>query len=626
MCGLWVSLNIDSSEVGRSLSAMDAVAHRGPDGKRLLSVQTSCGELNLGHRRLSIYDITQEAAQPMQRGDLSVVFNGSIYNFKDLRTELQTFGVSFTTTSDTEVLLAAWTHWGYDLFRRLDGMFALIIFDAARQQLIAARDRFGEKPLHLWRSASGSGFAFSSELQQFAHAGIIEKCLNWDVAKVFLDLGIAERGPHTFIKGIDRVLPGTCITIDLTGSRPEWSSRRVCDRYSPNKEAAFKDPAVAAEALRDALRSSVSLRLVADVPVGSCLSGGLDSSSIARLAAQILPMEQSFECVFASFDEKDWNGRQVGEQMFAEAAASLPNMNLHHVRPSDTEIASCIDDLCLHQGEPFASTSVIAQRLVFAHARSLGLKVMLDGQGADELLVGYSGMVTFGLADTLASRGFKALQEESEALEISNEGLDVHLLKRSAIGALLPEPLRRGIARMRGNWPPKEQLTYGAMPSSPKAVPSLSRLDSQIVHLLSDLSLPSLLRYEDRNSMSFGVESRLPFLGLEVTRVISAIPSSTMYANGRSKAPLREAMRGIVPDVIIDRRDKMGFQTPSQRWMTGPLRQWMQQGVEHACKSLPNHVNTQKARALARDITNNATSVFRLASLGNWMLINKIEL
>lgn len=629
MCGIWASIGWTEGDThANALAGLNAANTRGPDGQQLDIIDTPCGPLFLGHRRLAVYDLQPRAAQPMQRGPLTAVFNGALYDFKEVRATLSAAGASFQTDGDTEVLLEAWLRWGPDCLTRFDGMFAIILYDARTHTLHLARDRFGEKPLHIIKS--DRGFAAASEINQFRAADMLRNArANIDVVCDFLDLGQAEAGRHTFFAGVDRVLPGHHLVWDLSGSKPKAMVSHLLFPSRKSIDKSLSDPKNAAQALRAALDVSVARRMVADVKVGSCLSGGLDSTAIVRIAARGGLNSDGLECICAVFDEEDPSGLNLSERQFAKAAADQSGINLHFITPTSQDLTQTMSDVVARQGEPFAHTSIAVQHFVFKAAKELGIVVMLDGQGADELFGGYSGMLGARLADVLLREGLSSWRDAIAAFAADGADLDAATLKRATLNALLPEALRRNLARARGRWPRPDQLTIRDMSFEPERIAGLSRFESLIANLTTTRSLPSLLRYEDRNAMSFGIETRLPFLSREVADLGEQIPGHVKARAGWTKAVLRDGVQDVVPELITRRRRKLGFVSPHDRWMAGPLAPWARAGVEAAKERFGPALSTRGvASALAGLGTDQSANAacFRLASLGHWAETNHVAL
>jgi asparagine synthase (glutamine-hydrolysing) len=633
MCGIWASVGTNYSGDGLAW-----VAHRGPDGGATLDLKTGVGPLSLGHRRLAIYDTSEDGIQPMQRGTLTVCFNGAIYNFLALRAQLQAQGQTFTSQSDTEVLLAAWDAWGPSCLAQLEGMFAFVLYDARIQKLYAVRDRYGEKPLHFISPGQGSshhggGLAFASEIGQFHAEGRTQGRIQVATVRRFLDFGLAETGSQTFWAGIARVLPGHLLEVDLHTDRILVGEQKCwLPTATAQTQEAFSNVEQASERLIDALKRSVNLRLAADVVVGSCLSGGLDSSSIVRIAKTLRTSNQPLLCFSAIFDEKDAEGTSLSEAHFARLAANQNGLELVEICPTDGEVTQAIETITRHQGEPFATASICAQHFVFKAARESGVKVMLDGQGADEILGGYQGAIGPYLVDTLTKRGPIAWSQAAAALgEV--QGFSRQLLISATYNAAVPEAVRRGIARLRGRWPAPWKVTMDEMEilSDPQ---EKSCLSAHLAGLQEQFSLPSLLRYEDRNAMAFGIETRLPFLAPDVVNIGRRLSGAELFNGGWSKSVLRRAMRDLVPDEILRRRNKFGFVAPQTRWMAGPLATWVNDGLHYAQTHLASICNQERMVALRADTPNSPSTSkaefeavkFRLASVGQWMATNNLTL
>jgi asparagine synthase (glutamine-hydrolysing) len=620
MCGIWASITPDHPDIEAfARRGIEAVAHRGPDGAGYCRVDTKSGVLTLGHRRLSIFDLSSAGDQPMRRGPLTVVFNGSLYDYRDVRQELEELGDRFLSESDTEVLLAAWLRWGPKAMARFDGMFALALYDERTQTLCIARDRFGEKPLHIYETERE--VVIGSEIGQFHAVGKPAHFQpNPRIIKDYLDHGIAEQGEETFVRGISRLLPGQCRIYDLSGNQPRKEREFALFDPPPLPDPRLGHAEAAKEALNLALKTSVRRRMVADVRVGSCLSGGVDSSAIVALAAQSAS-NQALDCFCASFDDVDAQGRTLSEWPYARAVAQESGANLHLVQPDVTEIVAIIDRVLLHQGEPFSHSSILAQFEVFRAAREKGVAVMLDGQGADELFGGYSGMLGHRLGDILVKDGYSQWRAAVRSFARDDADLDESTLKRATFNALVPERVRRGLARARGRWPQMLQMTRDETSLLPKLDPKLDRFEGLMRQLQGLSSLPGLLRYEDRNAMAHAVETRLPFLGRDVVDVAWRIPSKLKARDGWTKAVLRDAVRGVVPEQVLARRRKLGFITPQDKWMLGELGDWVHAGRKQAQARFSDILSeTGVANVMAglgKDGAANAAA-FRLACLGHW--------
>ena len=621
MCGIWASLNAPDAVAG-----LQAAAHRGPDGEGWARFDTPAGRLELGHRRLAIYDPTPASDQPATYADgrYTLIFNGALYNYRELREELKALGHVFRTTGDTEVFMAAFAEWGRDCFAKIDGMFAAVFYDATRQVLTIARDRFGEKPLYL-DAQEGQYIAVASEARQFSAASGRTPQIDAHSLEDYLSAGrVDHRGSLGFCE-YESLNPGTWREIDLSAKGIPG-----LDVGSGGDRAMFWDPDVpwemseqeAVSALREAMDLAVSRQLVADVPVGACLSGGLDSTIILATVDRLRAGQSDpFVCVSAIFDENDDGGQSLSERPYVDAAIKGKNIELVEVHPSENDVADRLDDVLKTQGEPFPGTSICAQYFVFEAARKAGIKVMLDGQGADELFAGYAPMAGYAVADKLA-RLDPAVIREFQALIADPSDLTAGSLSRGTWRALVSEPFRRRVLSALGKFPPKGGPVNVTLPPTPfRQLPPLSRLEMLIKRLVLRDSLPGLLRYEDRNSMAFAVETRLPFLSQAMGDLALRIPGELKVKNGFTKNILRKAFEDRLPPEIAWRRKKLGFVTPQQRWMRGRVGGWVDQHLESSVETFRPILNTEWIETeLARKASGQAPgeTAFRVACAGRW--------
>jgi asparagine synthase (glutamine-hydrolysing) len=563
MCGIAGIIMLDGSAPDHSrLAEMTrAVTHRGPDGEGLEIVNA----VGFGHRRLAIIDTSTDGHQPMRSGDGSVriTFNGEIYNYLELRAELTSLGHNFRTKSDTEVLLAAYVQWGQRCVDRLNGMWAFAIHDTRTRTVFCSRDRFGVKPFHYVRI--GSMLAFGSEIVQLLPLLPAVRA-NREVLSDFLFAGIDEPVHHTFFEGVHKLAGGHSLTISLDTSEIV-SQREYSITHRPALSAVDLSAAVAAygEPLDDAVR----LRLRADVPVGTCLSGGLDSSTVATLAAA--PYEQArgerFRAITAVSEEPGND-----ETPFVRAVVEHAGLDWITVRPTYADFAATIDDVVRTQQEPFGGPSICMQWFVMRAARENGIPVMLDGQGGDETLLGYRRYFAAFMLEKWRTDGFRSMLREiaicrREGAQLGTLGILVGLAIQG-IPAL-------GYLKMwiRGRWmrsrPPMPELLR-AEAKAMSDVRALQRLD------IERTNLPALLRFEDRNSMRFAVETRLPFLDWRSVETALALPSEAKFHRGWTKWLLRARMDSRMPHDVTWRRWKIGFEAPTATWLrmhAAPMRE-----------------------------------------------------
>jgi len=610
MCGITALVSPNAAPLGALARAMSAaVAHRGPDdeghvvfpvtggapvvagGERTPaacyeyrapyaprpgaeSLLDAPARVGLGHRRLSIIDVSAAGHQPMCSADerLWIAYNGEVYNYLELREELRTAGAACRTASDTEVILAAWAQWGPQCAQRLNGMFAFLLFDRAAGRLWAVRDRFGVKPLYYW-IAPGGLVAFASEIKQFTVLPAWRAALNGQRAYDFLNWALLDHTDETLFAGVHQVPAGCAIEIDLGAASGQPPGGRLAARrwYSitPRPFAGSREDA--AGELRRLLTDSVRLRLRADVPVGSCLSGGLDSSSIVCVMNELLRAQdaQALQKTFSACATV----KRFDEREFIDEVVRHTATEAHYVYPALEELYPALDRITWHQDEPFGSTSIYAQWHVFALAAGNRVKVMLDGQGADEQLAGYHNYFAPRFGRLLRGLRLPAFAREVRAASRLH-GYPLSWGVKQALNNVLPETLRQPLRRLAGKpdvvapWLDLGRL--GAAPLDPflaaGGVKAATVRDMSLAQL-SATSLPMLLHWEDRDSMAHSIEARVPFLDYRLVEFVLGLPDEYKIADGVTKLVLRDAMQGLLPERVRNRVDKMGFVTPEETWL-----------------------------------------------------------
>lgn len=580
--------------------AMATIRRRGPDdeGYLLARTQTGCvrpcggpdtdprldlpplstyaGEafdLVLGFRRLAILDLSPGGHQPMASPDgrYWLIFNGEIYNYLELKPELESLGYTFHSSSDTEVLLAAYTCWGPQALNRLVGMFAFVILDLQTRKLFLARDFFGIKPLY-YTCWPGS-FAFASEIKALLELPGVSRQVNAQRVYDYLRFRLTDHGGETLLSEIRQLPAAHYLEVSLDNPGAAQPVRYWQINLNHRLDLSFQE---AADHLRELFLENVKLHLRSDVPVGAALSGGIDSSSIV-MAMRYL---QGQDLKLHTFSHITHDPR-LGEERWVDLAGQASAAAVYKVQPTPLELTADLDRLIYTQDEPFASTSIYAQYRVFQLARQAGITVMLDGQGADELLAGYRPYLAMRLASLLRQG---SLAKAYHFLRLASQWPDtgVRQICLEAAQFLLPASLhglgRRLLRRrlfpawLNAAWFNRQGVIkpFRWNHSQPEV------LREQLHRTFVEVSLPGLLRYEDRNSMAFSIESRVPFLTPALVNFIFALPEAYLIApDGASKAIFRQAMRGLVPDAILDRRDKIGFATPEQEWLV-VLRPWVE--------------------------------------------------
>lgn len=586
MCGIAGYWNRSPQKWHPNLdAALLKMARRGPDDQGSEKMHSFSGELGLGHRRLSIIDLSSAGHQPMHSATkrFSVVYNGEIYNFEALRGELEKLGIQFHSRSDTEVLLAAWEQWGLGCLPKLVGMFAFAMADHVRGTLTCVRDAFGIKPF--FYSRTDRGLCFASELPAVVALRGTGAALNLQRSYDYLVYGDYDSRPDTFVDGIEQLESGKYLVLDMKtgviGNPVAWWTPGIRETGS----LSFKD---AAEQLRGLFLDSVRQHLRSDVPLGAALSGGIDSSAVVCAMRHVEPDAPIHTFSFIA------KGSPVSEEAWVDVVNARVGAQVHKVFVEPDELAADLDDMILAQGEPFGSTSIYAQYRVFKLAKDSGVTVTLDGQGADELLAGYQGYPGKRVHSLLDK--FKFAQAGSF---LRNWAQWPGRSLSSGVKACIAEytdglwyPLYRklrdliGDKRVRPDWIDAGSLqAQGIRVRFPHQRPEQDlrgrRLMAELAFCCTRRGLPGLLRHGDRNSMRFSVESRVPFLTTGLADFLLSLPEHYLISpQGETKHIFRTAMRGIVPDAILDRRDKIGFATPEKDWLlrlADKARAWLKE-------------------------------------------------
>lgn len=567
MCGIagasWLEAPADVEAVAHR--QCELLQHRGPDDSGWSWDDGRDSNLLLVHTRLSIIDLSASGHQPMVSDDgrFEIVFNGEIYNYIEIRSTLIDEGVAFHTQTDTEVLLKSWIHWGPECLTRFIGMFSFAINDRSQQTLTLVRDAFGIKPL--FYRLTETQFSFSSELGALIELHSERLTLDWQRCYDYLVHASYDAGQSTFIAGVHSVRPAHFTVLDLKsrqlGPQQRWWSPCV----DVDSTVTFEE---AVTRLRGLLEESVRLHLRSDVPLGLALSGGIDSSGLACIAREVEPDTDlrtfSYVASGSPLDEEPWIDT-VNEAIGARS---------RKVRRDAVSLRGEIGDLVATQGEPFGSTSIYAQYAVYEQVHRDGVVVTLDGQGADELFGGYVGFPAARMRSLLETG--HPLQFLSFARKWSTwPGRRRGYLWKTFVAQFVPSPLQRLAMASVGRpltpvWMRSRALkSRHVRQQRPQRRTSRSFRGRRLTEALIDSleRLPALLRHGDRNSMRFSVESRVPFLTIPIAEFAMSLPEEYLVqVDGRTKAVLREALRDLVPDSVLDRRDKIGFQTPEADW------------------------------------------------------------
>jgi asparagine synthase (glutamine-hydrolysing) len=577
--------------------------HRGPDDRGWLTLDGSdirrgseavdlAGDAVFLHTRLSILDLSSAGHQPMSTADgrYHLTFNGEIYNYVELRRELEPLGHEFASGSDTEVLLAAYAEWGTAALERLVGMFAFGLLDAERRILVLARDHFGIKPL--FYAPLPGGLALASEIPPLLEIPGVSRRGNPQRVYDYLRFSRIDHGAETMFADIRQVQPAHYVEVPLDS--PERAVERSYWQLEPEPLDGLPFDR-AADRLRDLFLESVRLHLRSDVPVGAAFSGGVDSSGNVTAMRSLSGGELELHTFSYIADDPVLN-----EERWVSLVAREIRATTHFVTPTSAELQADLDRLIEVQAEPFGSTSIYAQYRVFRLASEAGIKVMLDGQGPDEMLAGYRSYLSARLVG-LVSRGrfleaarfvraLSGLPAESPTQAIS-----------TALRGSLPEPIRRPARRLRrrpllpdwldGDWLAAHDVTVRDPLRFVGPTALRQRLDDSVRH-----SLRTLLRYEDRNSMAWSIESRVPFVTPSIARFAAGLPDDYLIGpDGTGKLVLRRSLRGLVPDPILDRRDKIGFGTPEASWLL-TLGSWIDSVLGSDAARAPGPLRVAEAR------------------------------
>ena len=564
MCGIFAHIGSGSSDLKL---ATDLIQHRGPDSNGFLTYLRSDGSLHfgedaftsepgpkvqLGFRRLAIIDLNETANQPFSdpNNEIHLIFNGEIYNYLELKNELKQYGYSFNTDSDTEVLLKAYRHWGETCVTHFNGMWAFVLLDTRNNTVFASRDRFGIKPF--FYSLQDQKLLFFSELKQIEACGV-EKKINQRLIRPYLEQSLLDTNEETFFEGVLRLPAGHSMSVEIDNPsayrlQPYWTLEERPLKISLEE---------ASQEFLRLFKSSIELRFRSDVPVGICLSGGLDSSSISSTAAKMGHEVATFTSC-NGFDQLD-------ETVFVkEVTSQYPQLKPKFYNLTIDEFYQSLDHLLDHQDEPIAGLGVLAQWTVMKLAKQHQIKVLLDGQGGDEILGGYRKFYFFYLKELLKKRSLTRFFSESWHLltSLDFKAYDLEGIRRYTQSTSISKFL--------------SPLTLGLPQNNEIGLASAKSFKEKSFDDITKFSYPILLRYEDRNSMAFSIESRVPFLDYRLVEFLHGLPSNFIIQNGFTKYILRDSMRGILPEKIRTRKSKLGFATPEDIWIKGSLKQHYQ--------------------------------------------------
>jgi asparagine synthase (glutamine-hydrolysing) len=626
MCGIVGLVQLNGARIGAAdlLAMADAIRHRGPDdvgyilgnagsgahalyggadtpaevfghplpyapaGRLTPAVPGAGGRghaagytLGLANRRLAIVDLTPAGHQPICNEDRSVwiVYNGELYNADELRSELAGLGHRFVSHSDTEVIVHAYEAWGAAAPARFNGMWAFAIWDIPQRRLFLSRDRAGIKPLYFWRDAQAGRFAFASEIKALLALDIPRRA-NPALVYDFLAANLSDHTDETFFAGIRALPPAHSLTLDLATATLTQARYWQLD---PARQIRLPSDAAYADAFRELFEDAVRRHLISDVPVGTCLSGGLDSSAVVCVINRLIrPQagERGLRVVGMEAQQKTFSARYTDarhdEGRFIASVIRAADVDGRMTYPSPTDLRDNWQTLFYHQEEPFVSTSIFAQWSVFKLAREAGITVTLDGQGGDELLGGYLGFFPYYFADLAAGFRWPTLGHEFRR-HIALHRASGQQEARNILTNLLPAGIKARLKNRASaslSWLTPDFTAAAQVGAESRWLEERiggSRLAQGLYRSFVFDPLPSLLRFDDRNAMAHSIESRVPFLDYRLVEFCFALPPAQKIQDGVTKSILRRAMVGILPEDVRLRQDKLGFSTPQDSWLRETL-------------------------------------------------------
>ena len=607
MCGIagFIDPKItkDSAEnlIGKMLRC---IVHRGPDH----TAHYIDMPVVLGHNRLSILDLSSEADQPMHYMDLVMIFNGEIYNFIEIRDRLSTIGYKFKTTGDSEVILAAYKEWGEDCVKEFMGMWAFAIWDKSKRKLFCSRDRFGIKPFY-YISNSGRIY-FGSEIKTLKFSPLYTNQLNLNQVSRGLQLGWTSYEDETYFQLI-KSIPAAH---NLVWENEEIRINKYWDiNFDHIEKGSFNERK---EVFKEKFFNSINLHLRSDVEVGGALSGGIDSSAIASVIGKNY-QDTEFKTFTIYYEGKG----DVDERPFASAVVDqYKNLKPFYYQPDEKELIDDFEKVMQAQEIPMSGSSPISQYYVMKLAAKHKIKVLLDGQGSDEYLAGYMHSFYRYIGGYLKNfhikKGLEALKDHAR-LQGFGKVKTADIFVKSALAGVMNEQQFYEL---------EYKKFYPFVSNQPKTqVPfelenrDTSRLNKFLYHLLFHTMLPSLLHYEDRNSMAFSIESRVPFLDHNLVEFAFSLPDDDKIHKAQTKYILREALKEELPFSIYNRKDKKGFVTPGEvKWLRGPLSFLLEADFSNL-----DFLDQKKVKSVMDDYkkgnNKNAILVWRIAVLNYWM-------
>ncbi|MEO8663942.1 MAG: asparagine synthase (glutamine-hydrolyzing) [Ignavibacteria bacterium] len=650
ICGIISSAGNLSFDIIRNMN--DAIAHRGPDDEGFLAYNSASknfleiksnginsGEVNnndhnlfLGHRRLSIIDVSECGHQPYKdvNDNFFMIYNGEIYNYIELREDLIRKGYKFRSKSDTEVLLYLYIEYGEECLKMLNGMWSFVILDRQSNTLFGARDRFGVKPFYYFLNKNT--FIFSSEIKSLIKAPQIAREINNEAAFDFLSNGRILDDHSTCFKNIVELEPSSYFKLNLNNFKFEIKKYYQLN-YNPRYEKFDeKKSETYIENVLAKILDAVNLRLRSDVKVGSCLSGGIDSSSIVCVINSLLKNEKisqvgDLQKVFTAA----YPDTKIDETKWAELVTQTTMSEWFRTYPKSIELLGDLEDLAYAQDVPFGSTTIYSQYRVMKLASENGIKVLLDGQGGDELFTGYTSFYRPFFNELIKNKDFRAILNEYKNIKNSpvNKKELFNSLGMSFVKLFFSPSMKRKLYNMKVQ---EVQLLNKNFYDEYKTRFELGKfveytnLNFALTEQFTKTSLKELLKFEDRNSMNFSIEARTPFADdVDLINYVFEIPSSYKMHNGWTKYLLREAMKGVIPEPIRQRTDKLGFATPEYHW----LNDIKDELREYFTPDLDQYFDTKKIlnswdNIFTAQAKTGFTNIWRYISFAVWKKVYKL--
>ena len=586
MCGISGIINRYQKKVPKKEieNINSLIAHRGPDDEGFYFGENFA----FGHRRLSILDLSSDGHQPMHYLDrYTITYNGEIYNYLELKEELLSFGYQFHSETDTEVILASYDKWGEECVTKFNGMWAFAIYNKQENIIFCSRDRFGIKPFYYTQIEDK--FIFGSEIKQLLEF-YPNRYVNKKILIDYLVIGYEDHTNETFFDNIFKLEQSHNLVYDLDNN--SFSIKRYYDiNLHPHNKKFNK------ELYEEKLRDAIKLRLRSDVKVGTCLSGGLDSSSIASIVSDIYNKNsvEKFIAIHAKSTQKNND-----ESQFAKDVAEYCRLDLKIVEPSQEDFVKILDEVIYTQEEPFGSPSIFMQYFVMKKAKEENCKVMLDGQGGDETLLGYERYYPAYLISLNFFEMMKNFFNVSKNSKLSIKQLMKYMLY------FTNAKVRIKRLKRRSTYIKKEYLNIMSndmVEESSKNYLNIFNLQHNEIY---KTQMPHLLRYEDKNSMRNSIETRLPFIDFNVLETALSLESNLKIKDGWTKYVLRQVVDTLLPQNIVWRKNKFGFEAPTKSWLD----------------SIENNIRESIQNSLILEKIADKIDFNKIDNLGKWRLFN----